>query len=314
MESKTKECEIVEDLLLGYIDETLNEESKKLVEKHLSRCENCKYKLSEIQKDINETEISQKKQIDYLKKVRLKNKLKVIFLTIGIIAIFLLIIYISKFIIINNFVDKAQKLLQSNNIYREQTSILSDNKTSLTKQYYKDGKYKEVWEIYSDDGVETRSIVYANKNSNERITITENENKVIKEKGKVAEMMNKCFMTIPFISYENLITKLGKACMMSIDTSNFGNKECYVLKNQFEKSKEWEVWIDKETGLLVKEVRLNGTKEFFPGTDVVKTVRDNIDEYKYEFGVVTDEDVTVPDLSNYKIEEINIDVEDLKNN
>ena len=72
MESKTKECEIVEDLLLGYIDETLNEESKKLVEKHLSKCENCKYKLSEIQKDINETEISQKKQIDYLKKVRLK--------------------------------------------------------------------------------------------------------------------------------------------------------------------------------------------------------------------------------------------------
>ena len=41
MERKT-ECEIVQDLLLGYVDGVLNAESKKLVEKHLSECEKCR--------------------------------------------------------------------------------------------------------------------------------------------------------------------------------------------------------------------------------------------------------------------------------
>ena len=30
-----KECEIVQDLLLNYVDDVLNPESKKIVEKHL---------------------------------------------------------------------------------------------------------------------------------------------------------------------------------------------------------------------------------------------------------------------------------------
>ena len=38
---KKKECEIVQDLLLGYVDETLNKESIILVEKHINECESC---------------------------------------------------------------------------------------------------------------------------------------------------------------------------------------------------------------------------------------------------------------------------------
>ena len=67
MEKKT-ECEIVQDLLLGYVDETLNKESKKLVEKHLIECENCSERLKEIREDIKENQNNQKKEIDYLKK------------------------------------------------------------------------------------------------------------------------------------------------------------------------------------------------------------------------------------------------------
>ena len=36
-----KECEIVQDLLIGYADGTLNKDSKKLVEKHLKECDSC---------------------------------------------------------------------------------------------------------------------------------------------------------------------------------------------------------------------------------------------------------------------------------
>ena len=49
-----RECEIVQDLLLGYVDNVLNTESKKLVEKHLLQCSNCQKRLEEIKKDINE--------------------------------------------------------------------------------------------------------------------------------------------------------------------------------------------------------------------------------------------------------------------
>ena len=39
---KKNECEIVQDLLLGYVDETLNNETKKFVEMHLNECKKCK--------------------------------------------------------------------------------------------------------------------------------------------------------------------------------------------------------------------------------------------------------------------------------
>ena len=101
MEKKT-ECEIVQDLLLGYVDDILNTESKKLVEKHLLECCNCQKRLQEIQEDIQENEHNQKKEIDYLKKIRRRNKIKfIIFLIITIFIIFLCI-YLYKFFILNN--------------------------------------------------------------------------------------------------------------------------------------------------------------------------------------------------------------------
>ena len=79
---KKAECEIVQDLLLGYVDNILNSESKKIVEKHLIECENCQNRLEEIKNDIEENENNEKKQIDYLKKVRIKNKIKSILFVI----------------------------------------------------------------------------------------------------------------------------------------------------------------------------------------------------------------------------------------
>ena len=67
---KNQECEIVQDLLIGYADDVLNPESKKLVEKHLAECEKCKKRLEEIQKDVDPDENCQQKQIDYFKKVK----------------------------------------------------------------------------------------------------------------------------------------------------------------------------------------------------------------------------------------------------
>ena len=55
-----KECEIVQDLLFGYNDETLRKSSKELVEKHLANCEECQDALKDIQEDTPKEEKNEK--------------------------------------------------------------------------------------------------------------------------------------------------------------------------------------------------------------------------------------------------------------
>lgn len=321
MENKT-ECEIVQDLLLGYVDNVLNTESKKLVEKHLLKCDNCQTKLKEIKADIKENESIQKKEIDYLKKIRRKSRIKSVILAIGIIFILCFIMYLYKFIIINNIMNKAQKSLQSNNLYIEARTETRNNSVVISKRYYKDNKYKEITEEYSDDGVELMGISYATINSDERLEINERAKIAMFEKGDlVKDFYNTENMLkyVPFINETNnnfmsFCSNWGKAFLMSIDTYKYANgKECYVLKYKYEKPQNYEIWIDKDTGLPIKEVRREAEKSFFAGTDVVKEIRDMAEEYKYEFGTVTDDDVAVPDLSGYEIINYTRNFDDLLN-
>ena len=178
MDKKT-ECEIVQDLLLGYSDEVLNAESKKLVEKHLLECKECQSKLNEIQKDIENHENNQKKQIDYLKKIRRRNTIKTILISIGIVFLIFFAFYLRKFIIVNDFMNKAKETAKSNNIYREVSKMVTDDSVAITREWYKDGKYKLHTDIYSEKGVENFMTVYATVNTDERIIIFEDAKEVI---------------------------------------------------------------------------------------------------------------------------------------
>ena len=190
MDKKT-ECEITQDLLLGYVDDVLNTESKKIVEKHLLECERCQAKLNEIRNDIEKNENNQKKQIDYLKKIRRKNNVKAIILAIGIIFFICIVMYLRKFIVVNDLMDKAEKSLSSENFYIETTEVVSSDTVALTKEWYKDGKYKKETEIYSDEGVEKWPVEYATINTNERL-ILDHKNKIATiEIGEFTESKNK---------------------------------------------------------------------------------------------------------------------------
>ena len=307
-----KECEIVQDLLVNYADGVLNPESKKLVEEHLQDCENCQLEFSHIKEDSKEKDHKEQIELDYLKKVRIKSKVKSILLASAIILFIAFIIFLNNFLKINSIMNRAEKSLQSNNFYKETSQMLGDNETSITKEYYKDGKYKSIWMIYSDNGVETKMIEYANSNSDEQTYIYETEKKAVIEKGDISEMKNSNIKNVPFVTSRNsLFAKIGTTFVYSINTDTYDyGKEYYVLKNRSEGSR-WEIWIDKETGLPIREINRGGAKSFFIGTDVVKEVRDNIQSYKYEFDMVTDEDVNVPDLTNYTIENKTSNMEDM---
>ena len=312
MEKKT-ECEIVQDLLLGYVDETLNKESKKLVEKHLIECENCSERLKEIREDIKENQNNQKKEIDYLKKIRRKSKIKSVLIAIGVILLVIFILYMNKFIKINSIMSNANKNLKSQNYYSEKQEILGNGEVAIGKLYYKDGKYKCVNEIYSDEENKIQSIIYGEVGTDERIEINEENKTKIVRKGEISKIFNteeniKCYR---FGEQErnSLIANFGKAYIMSIDTDTYDvGKEYYILRNQFEQDQRWEVWIDKETGLVIREIQRDGEKRFIVGTDIVKEVRDCTSMYKYKFDIVTDEDVKIPDDITYKIEYVNEEI------
>lgn len=309
-----RECEIVQDLLVNYVDEILNPKSKKMVEEHLSECKNCQTELKQIKEDLKKSDCKEQIELDYLKKIRIKTKIKSVLIAIGIIVLMAFIIFLNNFIKINSIMNKSKKSLESNNFYKETSQILFDNHTSITKEYYKDGEYKSVSEIYSDDGIETSIIEYANTNSDERVYIYETEKKAIIEKGDISEMKNNAnnIKNVPFVINRNsLFQKIGTTFVYSIDIDTYDyGKEYYVLKNRSENN-IWEIWIDKEIGLPIREINRGGEKAFFPGTNVVKEVKDNIQEYKYEFNSVTDEDVKIPDLSHYTVENKTLNMKDM---
>ena len=90
---------------------------------------------------------------------------------------------------------------------------------------------------------------------------------------------------------------------MSITSDSYdSNKEYYILRDKFDKRNSWEVWLDKETGLVIREINRGGSRSYITGTEIGKKESDGIEKYKYDFDIVSDDDVKVPDFSGYKIE------------
>lgn len=86
---KNKECNIVQDLLLNYVDGVLTEDSNEFVENHTRECKSCREKLEELKKDMEESEKNVEKEVDYLKDVKKKinKKNKIIIIVVIILAI-----------------------------------------------------------------------------------------------------------------------------------------------------------------------------------------------------------------------------------
>ena len=151
-----KECEIVQDLIFGYCDGTLNLASKELVEKHLVKCEECKKVYEEIKKD-KKMDDDDKIEIDYLKRVNKKLKRKKIIIVISSVFIILLVIlhiiaFISYYhdqttmeIFMNKDISEEQMTNIQNQIKNqaedvEITYVSPEEKLEEMKQRFKDNQ------------------------------------------------------------------------------------------------------------------------------------------------------------------------------
>lgn len=83
-------CEVVKDLFPSYIDELTSEVTNDLVKEHTAECEECRRILESMKNpEVEPEEEPQKKEIDYLKKTRKKNR-KNVFVAILVILTLML--------------------------------------------------------------------------------------------------------------------------------------------------------------------------------------------------------------------------------
>ena len=150
-----KECEIVEDLLFGYQDGTLHNESKELVENHLISCEQCKKLFNEMKKDKIDNKKEQEEEIDYLKKVKKKiNKKNKWIIIIGIILGIIILFNIFIFTYYYSEAGKV-KIYLSDNITEEQKENIENSVTNIDgeakiKYYSKEDSLNQMKERFKD--------------------------------------------------------------------------------------------------------------------------------------------------------------------
>lgn len=190
-------CDIIKDLLPGYIDKTSSESTNKLVREHLQKCKNCSTTLSDMNKAIDsELLFNQNEQIDYLKGFRKDKIISIIkAVLISIIIILVLFLFFQKieekcnfFVDINNlYVSyQAKEKIDENTI--ELTFCAIDSKFNLDFKYEKNnGKdiYIEPLGKFTYFSSPSRVYFYVNINENtERVFLRD-------KKGNIKEIWNK---------------------------------------------------------------------------------------------------------------------------
>ena len=82
--------------------------------------------------------------------------------------------------------------------------------------------------------------------------------------------------------FDDIKFKIPLAFTARITTEKCNNKECYLI----EVSKDYRIWVEKDTGIIVREINI-----------------DNITNRIYTFDEVKDEEIIKPDVSDCKIQE-----------
>lgn len=263
-----KECKIILDLLPMYVEDLLSDETNEYIAKHLEQCEECKniYEGMREEIDTKDEKIEQKK-VNYLKKF--KNKMRLLKTILLVIIIIIAIIIGRRLLIISSLSNKAKNMNEDN--YRVRVEGIFAEEYKISDCYYKDGNYIIKTTAYSEEKGTTKMVFY--KNGTEQILLTESD------EGKIIN--NNAFMTSTSLlpRYDGIDTFL-MALVYGVEKVDLGDKECYVLKN-----KDFEQYIDKETGLLIKQIdRKNNT----------------VTDYQYEFGKVSELENELPDITNYQ--------------
>ncbi len=131
------EHHVFKDLAPAYIDGLTSKETNMQMEIHIDQCEKCRNYLNEMKEDlILADEIERKKDkgnIDYFKKVRTKNRKKMLIIVSSLLSVFILLITIYYFMFVNMWLADINNV--ETNIQNEDTTVTISFKSNKTNRY-----------------------------------------------------------------------------------------------------------------------------------------------------------------------------------
>lgn len=182
-----------------------------------------------------------------------------------------------KMMIVIKLVEKSEEYVGKTNYFAVVQSIQNGN-TNVIKSYNKDGNYLSIMSTYKKKD-KNESVFTQYKKDSEEIGIIQSGEK------KIAMLKNDALIEVNvvniFSTFDTTVKKLQLAIMSKITTENYGNSECYLVELD-----NWKMWVDKNTGLIIREINGGFITERF-----------------YEFDVVKDEDIIKPNIEDCKIQE-----------
>ena len=276
-----RNCNIVRDLAIQYIEKSISKESEMFVKKHLEECEECKEYYKTLETKIGNENEQDKIVIKQFKKVH--KHISVLKITLTVILIIILAIGVilwAKEQTFSNLVTKVSEkveYLETLDNYKVSVKTIYNNFNTedysefYTEYFYKDGKLKEesADSIFfkEDDSYDSISVFYDSKQ------IEYQHNNYIKErKGDALGVF-----TYVRENYKPIASTIFSLAF-SVREDRFNGIECYVIR--FGNSDSYrDIWVDKNSFITVREV--NEKYSSFYSERV----------FTFEENVVTDEDV-----------------------
>lgn len=213
--------------------------------------------------------------------MKLKKVLKIVRIIILILLVLFFIHTIRNFIIIKDMQNKVVKYTESSNYHIKSISKQNHNLTVNMEYYQKDNKQVVFLERIAENGI-TKISIY---NNGERIdTFTETADSKTVNLDSINEVT---VQVVNILETDNDWQTFLCSGLTKVKRVKVNEKECYLITNFFspyfmyDGSKD-EAYLEKETGLLLKQITSNMTteKEYeFDNVDEKIFIEPNIGEY-----------------------------------
>ena len=183
---------------------------------------------------------------EFTKVNKRKTCFKKVIITILIALIVLFIVHVVRnMLIFNNLKDKVENYADSTNYL---IKLYSNNNLTYVEYYKKDNKTKFIYNVITKDGIRRKLTSYYDG---------EKYNKYIESDGKKVVILNTddLLSNIDITNYfenDNFITNLFKSIKSIVTEEKVNNKKCYKIR--FDKN--WVVYIEKDTGLVLKKKKV----------------------------------------------------------
>ena len=152
---------VFKDLAPAYIDKLTSEETNEQIESHMDQCEECRNYLNKMKEDLfseyENERIKDKRNIDYFKKVRSKNRKKITIIASSLLAMFLILITAYYFLFVNMWQANSSDV--ETNIQNQGTMA------TLLFKAKKDNHYIILTEALTDEGYTDTIFVYEKRNN-----------------------------------------------------------------------------------------------------------------------------------------------------